>query len=356
MRLASAEVIPYALPFREPYVTARGSLERREMVLLRLRSEDGIVGLGEAVPLSLRGGASLEDVVGEIEGLIRGSVLSSAVEAGKVGDAAGLPPMLEMSAPTRCAALTALLDLGERHVGAGSSPDPVPCNATLVAGEPATVAADALRWQSEGYTTFKLKLGAGDDVEQVRVVREALGPEAQIRVDSNAAWDLETARAVLAELEPLAIQLAEQPVATMERAAELAPHTKIPLSGDESVETPEDALRASRTGAFRLTGIKLSKVGGLFRALRVAGNLPAYASSALDGPVGIALGARLAAKLRFLPWPASGERSHGLATQRLFASTIAATECELRDGFLHPPPGPGLGVEIDEAALQAHRL
>ena len=48
--------------------------------------------------------------------------------------------------------------------------------------------------------------------------------------------------------------------------------------------------------------------------------------------------------------------AHGLATQRLFASTIAAVECELRDGFLHPPAGPGLGVEIDEAALEAHRL
>ncbi len=356
MRLATAEVIPYALPFREPYVTARGALERREMALLRLRSEDGIVGLGEAVPLSLRGGTSLAGVVAEIEGLIRGSVLSAAVEAGSVGEGARLPSMLEISAPARCAALTALLDLGERQVGAGPSRDPVPCNATLIAGEPAAVAEDALRWQAEGYGTFKLKLGAGDDIGQVRAVREALGPEAQIRVDANATWDLETAKLVLGELEPLAIQLAEQPVATMERAAELAACTEIPLSGDESIETPEDALRAARTGAFRLTGIKPAKVGGLFRALRVAGNLPAYASSALDGPVGIALGARLATKLETLPWPASGERSHGLATQRLFASTIASVESELRDGTLRPPRGPGLGVEIDDAALEAHRI
>ena len=356
MRLASAEVIPYALPFKEPYVTARGSLDRREMALLRLRSEDGLVGLGEAVPLSLRGGATLGEVVAELEGMVRGSVLAAAVEAGKVGEAAGLPPMLEISAPARCAALTALLDLGERQVGAGSPAGPVPCNATLVAGEPSAVAEDALRWQAEGYSTFKLKLGAGDDVAQVRAVREALGPEAQIRIDPNASWDLDTARAMLTDLEPFAIQLAEQPVATMERAAELAAHTSIPLAGDESVVTPEDALRAARTGAFRLTGIKLSKVGGLFRALRIAGNLPAYASSALDGPVGIALGARLAGKLKPLPWPAAGERSHGLATQRLFAATIASTECELRDGILHPPPGPGLGVEIDESALEAHRI
>ena len=56
MRIASLEVVPYALPFKEPYVTAAGTLTRREMVLLRLRSDDGLEGLGEAVPLSLRGG------------------------------------------------------------------------------------------------------------------------------------------------------------------------------------------------------------------------------------------------------------------------------------------------------------
>ena len=356
MRLASAEVIPYALPFREPYVTARGSIERRAMALLRLRSEDGVVGLGEAVPLSMRGGATLESVVEELGGLIRGSVLAAAVEAGSVGDGARLPPKLEVSAPARCAALTALIDLGERAVGISSPVEPVPCNATLSAGEPERVAEDALRWGEEGYRTFKLKLGVADDAAQVRAVREALGPEAQIRVDANGAWDLETARHLLAEIEPLGIQLVEQPVATMERAAELARATEIPLAGDESIETPDDALRAARTGAFRLTGVKLSKVGGLLRALRIAGNLPAYASSALDGPAGIALGARLADKLGPLPWPASGERAHGLATQRLFAATIASVECELRDGFLHPPAGPGLGVEIDESALQAHRL
>ena len=68
VKIASVEVIPYALPFREPYVTARGRLDRREMVLLRLRAGDGLVGLGEAVPLSLRGGVVLAQVVEELRG------------------------------------------------------------------------------------------------------------------------------------------------------------------------------------------------------------------------------------------------------------------------------------------------
>ena len=62
------EVIPFALGFRRPYVTATGTLSRRESVLLRLRDENGIIGLGEGVPMTLRGGDGLAKVVSELEG------------------------------------------------------------------------------------------------------------------------------------------------------------------------------------------------------------------------------------------------------------------------------------------------
>src|SRR5690349_24009903 len=111
MPLASTEVIPFALPFREPYVTARGRLERREMALLRIRDDEGRVGLGEAVPLGLRGGAGVDQVSAELEQLAGSGALERALESGRVGDAAWLPEDLELSPPARCAALTALLDL-----------------------------------------------------------------------------------------------------------------------------------------------------------------------------------------------------------------------------------------------------
>lgn len=355
MRLSSVEVIPYALPFKQPYVTARGVLRRREMVLLRVRDEDGVVGLGEAVPLSLRGGVGLAEVVRELE---------------RWAEAQGVDGL---SAPARCAVGTALMDLRGRRVGkeagGGDVDEAVPCNATLVAGPPAAVAAEAERWARDGFTTFKLKLGAesaknlvqhdflrtrGEDVGQVRAVREAVGGSARIRVDANAAWDVETAKRRLSELEPFGIELAEQPVATLEEMAELAASTSIPLAADESVANLDEAEGAVALGACAYTGVKLSKVGGPEEALAIADVLPAYITSALDGPVGIAAGAQVA--LSLAEHPERMELAHGLATQRLFAETIAAVECELRDGMLHLPPGPGLGVEIDEEALQAHRI
>jgi o-succinylbenzoate synthase len=348
MRLASVEVIPYALPFEEPYVTARGTLTQREMVLLRLRDEDGVVGLGEAVPLSMRGGATPAQVAGELEALAEPAELEET----------RLP---HLSPPARCAVLTALMDLrGRRAAAEGRShagqAEPVRCNATLVAGEPAAVASDALRWAEEGFSTFKLKLGTGDDVAQVRAVREAVGPEPQIRVDANAAWDVPTAIGVLGAIEPLDIELAEQPVATLEELAEVAAATAIPLAGDESVTSRADAERAAATGACAIAGVKLSKVGGPEEAIAIAEVLPSYLSSALDGPVGIAAAAQVAQTLREQAGGEGVDLAHGLATQRLFASTVAAVGCELRDGMLHLPPGPGLGVEIDERALDLHRL
>jgi o-succinylbenzoate synthase len=352
MRIASVEVVPYALPFREPYVTAAGRLERREMVLLRLRSEDGLVGLGEAVPLSLRGGAVLGQVVEELRRLDEHEALD---EASLSGD------RLALSAPARCAALTALLDLrgkrasAEGETAAGPTP-PVRCNATLIAGDPAAVVSAAERWAADGFSTFKLKLGAGDDAAQVRAVREALGPRARIRVDANGAWDVETAKRTLRELEPYEVELAEQPVATLEEAMELARSTSIPIAGDESIESRADAERAVAMEACRMTGIKLSKVGGPEAAIEIAEVLPSYLSSALDGPVGIAAAAQVAATLSEAAEGVGADLAHGLATQRLFASTVASAECELRGDMLHPPTGPGLGVEIDETALDAHRL
>jgi L-alanine-DL-glutamate epimerase-like enolase superfamily enzyme len=357
VRIASVEVIPYALPFREPYVTARGVLQRREMVLLRLRDEDGVVGLGEAVPLALRGGVGLAEVVRELE-----KWAEDREDAG-------------LSAPSRCAVATAEMDLlGRRAAGSAAragSTEAVPCNATLVAGPPNEVAAQAERWAEDGFTTFKLKLGAESastrpedgftrtrdgDVEQVRAVREAVGAEARIRIDVNEAWDVETAKRVLAELEPLRIELAEQPVAGLEAMAELAASTSIPLAADESVANLDEAELAATLGACAYTGIKLSKVGGPEIAFAIADVLPAYVTSALDGPVGIAAGAQVALSLAETGHPERLELAHGLATQRLFASTIASVECEIRDGMLRLPPGPGLGVEIDEEALQAHRI
>jgi len=302
------------------------------------------------VPLSLRGGAALSEVVRELEAAVAGDPGWAELEERAVA----------LSAPARCALRTALYDLRQQIdtlPGASEKPRYARCNATLISGEPAAVAADAERWSAAGFTTFKLKLGAagGDDVGQVRAVREAIDPMARIRVDANGSWSVEEAKRVLAAIEPYDVELAEQPVATMAELAEVAAVSPIPIAADESVATRLDAERARDFGACSIVGVKLSKVGGVAAAEEIATVLPTFLSSALDGPVGIAAAVELAARGE-VHRPFDEPLAHGLATQRLFSATIAAVECQLFDDVLQMPRGPGLGVEIDDDALEAHRL
>jgi muconate cycloisomerase len=350
------EVIPYALPFAKRYVTARGELSRREMVLVRAHTRDGVVGLGEAVPLSLRGGRSLREVVGELRRF--------AVEFGDATQRERRTFFLaerDLSPPSRCAIATAWDDLlGKRNdlpawklLGAEES-SPVECNATLSIGDPAEVAEEARRWADEGFQTFKLKLGLANDVEQVGAVRNAVGQEASLRVDVNGVWGPEEAVSKLEQMSNFDVELVEQPCATLEELAQVRKAIDIPVVADESVANWSQAQRARDLEACDYATLKLSKVGGPNDAKVIAGEIPSYLSSGLDGPVGIAAAAHTVQALRAL-----GDDpglAHGLATQRLFDATIAARECELRDGFLHVPEGPGLGVEIDDAALERHRL
>ena len=352
------EVIPYALPFKEPYVTARGTLPQREMVLLRIRDSDGVVGVGDAVPLSLRGDVTLADVARGLEAL-------KWIERAKPDDEAvtysyGGETLADAAAPA-CAESaweSAYWDLVARRAGqpawkysgAGSS-EPIRCNATLAAGGPSEVARRAREWAEDGFTSFKLKVGVENDLQQVKEVRRVLGPEMKLRADANGHWSAEEAVTWLRALESEDLELIEQPCATLEELAEVRRRTTVPVAADESITWPPDLSRARALGACDLVTVKLAKDPF---PRPYASEFPIYMSSALDGPAGIAQAGHLWQSIRGGPGDAG--LAHGLATQRLFASTIASKECELRNGYLHLPDGPGLGVEIDDAALERHRL
>jgi L-alanine-DL-glutamate epimerase-like enolase superfamily enzyme len=338
VQIERIEVIPYSLPFREPYVTARGRLERRELVLLRLH-RDGLVGLGETAVLSLRGGEAVARIVDDLRRV-------RPLPGGGVEGSAGI------STQARAALEIAMLDLegkmaGEpawRMLGAETA-RPVECNATLTAAAPEHVARQALAWAERGFETFKLKVGIEGDVEQVAAARGALPGDARLRVDANGAWDVAQAAERLAAMGPL--ELAEQPVGTLEEMRELEPLTSVPVAADESVATVEDARAAA--GACHYATVKLAKVGGPRLALELAEETPVYLSSALDGPVGIAASAHVVQAL-----PDAG-LAHGLATRLLFADSIGQG-AELDGPLLSVPDGPGLGVEVDEEALARFAL
>jgi muconate cycloisomerase len=292
--------------------------------------------------MTLRGGDGLERVVAELE------------------DWAEDPGLFPASPPARCAVSMAVADLVAKREGVplwqyldpSAAPRAVRCNATITAGDAGDVVSQCESWAADGFDVFKLKAGPDQGVELAGAVRSALGPEAKIRIDANGSWG-ERAPELMRDLEPLNLELIEEPVTGLADLAALSRATEIPLVADESVNDPSEAADAKIERACAAVTVKLSKIGGLDAAL--GGLLPTDLSSALDGPVGIAAAAHVAQTLDpNLPWP---DVAHGLATERLFTETLARGG-PLADGPRLAPPadGPGLGVELDEDVLVRCRL
>ncbi|MGK5111001.1 MULTISPECIES: o-succinylbenzoate synthase [unclassified Geodermatophilus] len=210
--------------------------------------------------------------------------------------------------------------------------DTVPVNVTVPAVDAdrahALVAASGCR-------TAKVKVAEpgqtpADDVARVEAVRDALGPDGAIRVDANAAWDVDTAVARIRELDRVGLEYVEQPCATLDELAALRRRTDVRVAVDEGVRRAADPLRVDLRQACDVVVLKVQPLGGVRAALRVAEahGLPCVVSSALESSVGIAAGVALAAALPELPFAC------GLATVALLAGDVTSTPLLPVDGAL----------------------
>lgn len=198
----------------------------------------------------------------------------------------------------------------------------IPVNATVPAVDASETAAVLRRFP--GCRTAKVKVAEPgstlrDDLARVRAVREALGPEGRVRIDANAAWNVDEAEHALRSLAPFDLEYAEQPCATLDELLELRARIRdlaIPIAGDESVRRSDEPLAAARQ--VDVVVLKAAPLGGVRAALRLSldSGTPAVVSSALDTSVGLAMGAHLAAALPDLP------HDCGLGTGALLAADV----------------------------------
>jgi o-succinylbenzoate synthase len=326
----SRHLLWLSVSFKEPYTTSAGAVKARDMIVLRVE-EEGVVGYGEAAPFEPYDGVSIEAVA---------RVLQER-----------LTPVAYPQ--VRAADEMAFLDLEGRRTGSPlaelESPT-VPVNYTLAGASPEDVAASAAAARADGFDCFKLKVGVADDEARVAAVRDAIGPDALLRVDANAAWSVDEAIRQIRRLAGYGLEFVEQPCLTLEDLAAVRRGCDVRIAADESVQSIEDVAAAAASEACDVVSVKLAPMGGfsaaaaVIAAARDAGIEP-YVSSALDGPWGIAAGLQLA----------SAERVSlhcGLATLALFDAAIARVLPAPRGGRMEVPAGPGLGVDVPDAVLR----
>lgn len=210
----------------------------------------------------------------------------------------------------------------------------VPVNATVPVVSPELASALVLE---SGASTAKVKVGdpsvsLDDDIERLTAVRTALGDGGRIRVDVNAAWNLDEATENLLRLADFDLEYVEQPVATLDEMIELRRRTGIPLAADELVRLGTDPMLIAESGAADILVLKVQPMGGVGPVLDLARRcpLPVVISSALETSVGMYSGLLAASIIEHLPYAC------GLGTVALLAGDVVTEPLVSFDGFMEP--------------------
>ena len=351
MGIRAVRVWEVELHYREPFRTALGVSHVARNLVVELETDFGPVGLGECAPLPRVTGEGLERALRALKAM--GSKLIGACPL-RIEATRELAADIAPDCPAARAAIDmALFDiLGQvanrplyRLLGGYRSS--VPTDITISLKDAGEMASDALRAVEAGFRSLKLKVGTGleEDLERVRAVREAVGPDVELRVDANQAWSVREAVKAVKALGRLDVAFVEQPVPAreLEGLAKVRQESPIPIMADEAVKSPADALRAIELRAVDLINVKLMKCGGISEALRIAAIAEAAGVGLMVGCGGesrlaITAGTHLAAALRAV------EHADLDSDLLLMEDLVSEGGSEVENGIRLLPDGPGLGI------------
>ncbi len=351
-------VLPFNVPLKSTLRIATMGLERAQNLLVKIVTNDGVQGWGEASPFhSITGETQAIDLAaaGELRELLVGR---NPLAIGAISDL--MSRHLPGTPTIRSAFDMALQDIASRYASMplyrflGGESRPLLTDITIYLGDADRSAAVARQIVHEGFRAVKVKLGLdrSDDLARVRAVRGSVGETPRIRVDANQAWDRVTALDMLRALQEFSIEFCEQPCAAADHQAlrYLSAHSPIPIMADESVFSPRDALTLDREDAVPYFNIKLSKAGGIGQARQIAniaeaGGRVCMLGCMSESRLGITAAAHLALAhpvIRFYDldsfWEHREDPIQGGVT--------------IHDGCLVVPEEPGIGATPDESYLK----
>jgi muconate cycloisomerase len=365
----SSAVLPVAeletrlldIPLVRPHKFSVATMHSQGVLLIRLVTENGIVGWGEGVVPGgpWWGGESVEGMAALVEHHLAPRVIGQDVLRPEV--LARRLESLAAGAPfARAGVEMAAWDAAGRALGVpvhqllgGAHRDRLPVTWAL-GTEPADVVVDeARRLLAEGrHASFKLKMGASPaevDVARVSEVADALRGTAPLAVDLNGAWDEYTARRWLPALAEAGVHLVEQPLpaANIAGLARLREQSPVTIMADESLWTPADALQLAATHAADVLALKIGKSGGLSAVRRVAtvaeaAGLGCYGGTTIETSLGTAASAHLFCATAAVR---SGTELFG---PLLLHDDIVVEPVTYEAGELLLNTGPGFGMTIDE--------
>jgi L-alanine-DL-glutamate epimerase-like enolase superfamily enzyme len=272
MKITSVEAIPLAASFKEVFRFGTTDRSTSPNVVVRIATEDGAVGYGEACPVPAFTSETQASVVELVETRVAPTLVGRDASQ-RVPRLADLARVLRFAPFTVAAVDTALLDLLGRHAGVpvsnllgGAFRDRVEVHGSVTWDEdPARVAESALE-QRETYRWLKLYAGRGAidaDLDRLQAVRDSVGPDARLMVDINGMWGPSDAIRALDRVRAIGLELLEQPLPPGAEPfqRDLVARLSLDVAADESVRSAADAARVVRERTATVVNVGMSKLG-----------------------------------------------------------------------------------------------
>lgn len=356
MKITRVDITPVSVPFREPELWAWGERHGISSVILEVHTDEGLVGLGEAV--GTPSAPIILEVLRQCATLIEGRDPSRIEECTRqLYGRGGWHYFRRLGNYAIAAIEMALWDLVGKAAGqpvarllGGPVVDRVPFYHPVVQAEPATMAREAAAAVNRGMRTVYVKIGLDEraDMAMVAAVREAVGARAKLRVDANEAWTASDAIRIIKTLEPFDLEFVEQPVAMQDLDAmrRVRDAVDVPIAADQGAWLESDVLEVVRRRAADVVLTGPHRVGGLLALKKVCGlceiaSIPVAKQS--PGDLGIATAAGLQVVC-------TCPNAVGLASQTHLSQLrhdIVRPQHVFTEGTLRVPTAPGLGVSLD---------
>ena len=383
MKIQSIETIPVRLPTRRVHQWANLKTPIGVYLLVKLETDDGWTGLGEAPALKDWGGDHMRyygETPASVAAVIRDILAPSLVgeDPRRIEWIHTLMDQAVKGYPYSKAAIDmALYDVAGKAAGVpayqllgGLYRESVPISHSIGLMDMDEAVAEVQRVKAEGIRTIKLKGGVEPkrDVELLRRVREALGPDMNLTVDANNGYkSAKEAVQTTKAMEPYNILYMEQPVEGLDAMAEVTRRVDTPVMADESAWTTWDVLEIIEKKAADIISIYTTKPGGLLKAKKVAAiaeaaGFPCNVNGSVEMGVGNAANVHLAASTAaanlacVIPVTTPDAEATGRIAGIYYKDDIVTEPFEFADGAVKVSHRPGLGVELDEEKVERYRL
>jgi L-alanine-DL-glutamate epimerase-like enolase superfamily enzyme len=278
MKITGIEAWPVSMLLKEPYTIAYETIERTTNIFLRLETDKAIVGFGCAAPDLQITGETPDSVLKAMDDVISPSIKGSD-PLRRAMLIERLAPLLKSQSSALAAADMALHDILGKVSGLplwkllGGFRDRIRTSVTIgILPEEETVIR-AQEFVAQGFKSLKLKGGidVNSDIARVLKVREAVGPEIELRFDANQGFTVEQALKFVQKTRTARLELIEQPTPKgyPDLLGRVTSSVPLPVMADESLMTLRDAFRLARRDLVDMVNVKLMKVGGISVALQI---------------------------------------------------------------------------------------